>query len=221
MIQSQEPTALAGKEAANWKIGTSPSILKHIHDKDVNIAIYDRDIGALTSEVNDLLAQNAEFKSNGDVDAIIDDISKAMNPKKYSHIIQDIKELLLHFEEVVHSKSFRLLLATINTNMCRKFHTDINDVRLLCTYSGPGTMWLTDDNINRKALSSRNDDECIAIDESRIQQANTGSVVLLKGAIYPQEETKAIVHRSPTIEESGEKRLLLRIDTNETSRFWS
>ncbi|MGK0427956.1 MAG: hypothetical protein ACJAUR_002072 [Ulvibacter sp.] len=42
---------------------------------------------------------------------------------------------------------------------------------------------------------------------------------MLKGAIYLSEGTKAVVHRSPTIEESVETRLLLRIDTNEFLNF--
>ena len=45
-----------------------------------------------------------------------------------------------------------------------------------------------------------------------------GDIVILKGALYP--ESKAIIHRSPTIEETGKKRLLLRIDTNESVNFW-
>jgi len=133
--------------------------------------------------------------------------------------LNDIETLLSIFNRITQAQSFRLLLATINTNMCRRFHTDVNDLRMLCTYSGPGTLWLTEDNVNREALETCKDNECIVKDESKIQQAPTGSVVILKGAIYPQQGTKAIVHRSPTIEESGEKRLLLRIDTNEFLKF--
>ena len=61
--------------------------------------------------------------------------------------------------------------------------------------------------------------ECIVLDESNIQQAKTGAVVILKGAMYPAKGTNAVVHRSPTIEESGATRLLLRIDTNEFLNF--
>lgn len=203
----------------NWEIGTTPKILKNIYQNDVNIAIYERDTSTLTSEINNLIAQNIEFRSSGDITTILNAIITVINPNKCRLIILDIQNLLYLFREITNANSFRLLLATINTNMCRKFHTDINDLRMLCTYSGPGTLWLTEDNINRKALGSCGDNECIVIDERRVQQAGTGSVVILKGAIYPQESTRAVVHRSPTIEESGEKRLLLRIDTNEFLNF--
>jgi len=129
-------------------------------------------------------------------------------------ILQDIKNLLHHFKAITNAKSFRLLLATVNSNMCKKFHVDINDLRMLCTYGGPGTLWLTEDNINRKALNPYGTNQSIVIDTNSIKQAKTGAVIILKGAKYQKDATKAAVHQSPTIEESREKRLLLRIDTN-------
>jgi hypothetical protein len=95
----------------------------------------------------------------------------------------------------------------------------MNDLRLLCTYNGPGTVWLSDSNVNRNALETYGDNETIVKDNSQINYAKTGSVVLLKGAIFPIKGTKAIVHRSPTIEESGLSRLLLRIDANDFLNF--
>ncbi len=93
--------------------------------------------------------------------------------------------------------------------MCRKFHTDINDLRLLCTYAGPGTLWVAEDENNRDY-----DEEHIG--EVRIHQADTGDILILKGALYPKG--KPVVHGSPTIEETDGKRLcerlLLRLDTN-------
>jgi hypothetical protein len=38
-------------------------------------------------------------------------------------------------------------------------------------------------------------------------------------AIYTEKDTKAIVHRCPTIEVTGQKHLLLNIDTNEFLNF--
>ena len=205
----------------NYAVGTLPSILEDIHQIDVNIAIYNRDIAALTEEVNGLLSRDIELRSSGDIDTILQNLKEAMDLDKFRLFIQDVKELLHLFKELTRANSFRLLLATINENMCRRFHTDVNDIRMLCTYSGQGTLWLTEDNVDRNALHSREGNESIVLDESKIQQAETGSVLILKGAIYPQEGTKAVVHRSPTIEESGEKRLLLRIDTNEFSGWAS
>lgn len=193
--------------------------LDRIHEKEINIAVYAREIDFLTQEIETLMDHNIELRASGDIEEIVMTISNELLPYNCHFLYTDIEHLLQKFSEITKATSFRLLLATVNTNMCRRFHTDINDLRLLCTYSGPGTLWLTEDNVNRKALDNSGDNECIVLDESRIQQADTRSIVILKGAIYPQEGTAAIVHRSPTIEETGQKRLLLRIDTNEN--FWS
>lgn len=203
----------------NWAIGTTPTTLNKIHENDVNIAIYERDITQLNKEIEQLLSQNIELRLNGDISSIINSISKAIDSNKYELITHDIEKQLTLFKEVTDAKTFRLLLATVNNNMCRRFHTDINDLRMLCTYHGPGTLWLTEENINRGALNSCGDNECIVIDENKVQQAKTGAIVILKGAVYSKNRIKAIVHRSPTIEESGETRLLLRIDTNEFLNF--
>ena len=82
--------------------------------------------------------------------------------------------------------------------MCRKFHADYNQLRLLCTYLSQGTLWLTD-NLQKDILLK--DD---------IQQLDTGDVAILKGELCPN--AKPVFHGSPEIESSNEKRLLLRVD---------
>lgn len=203
----------------NWKIGTAPSVLEDIHQNNTNISIYERDISQLASEIEGLLNENIEVRLSGDVQKIMSELTQVVSPNSYSLILQDINNIMKTFSEVAGSSEFRFLLATINTNLCRRFHTDLNTLRMLCTYSGPGTLWLTNNNVNQSSLNKYEDNKLIVLDETKIQQAKTGALVLLKGAMYPQSEVKAIVHRSPTIEESGSKRLLLRIDTNDLFNF--
>ncbi|MEO0341714.1 MAG: DUF1826 domain-containing protein, partial [Bacteroidota bacterium] len=112
-----------------------------------------------------------------------------------------------------------LFLATVATSMCRKLHTDVNDLRLLCTYIGPGTVWVPDEAINQEALQARKSNEEIVSDEKLIQQVDTGDVVILKGALYPNAQP--IMHRSPSLDQVGSTRLLLRIDTNSMANIWA
>ena len=197
----------------NWVKGIAPEVLKNIHQNDINVAIYHRDVSVLEKEISHLLTRDIQLDSCGNIDTILDEVSKVIEQEEHQLILKDIQNLLELFKETTSAKGFRLVLATINSNMCRKFHMDVKDLRMLCTYSGPGTLWLTEDNIDRKALEAYRDNQSIVIDDNHIQQAKTGSVLMLKGTIYPKEGTKGAVHRSPTIEESGERRLLLRIDT--------
>lgn len=208
-------------QSTNYKVGKTPQVLDKIHSSEINISIYERDTNDLQEEINQLIDAPMEIRASGNINDIMSQLMSDVDPSLYPNILQDIEQAISYFKSVTKTERFRLLLATVNTNMCRRFHTDINDLRMLCTYSGPGTLWLTDDNINHAALNNKGDNEAIVIDKNRIQQAATGAIVILKGAIYPQEPNKAVVHRSPTIEETGEKRLLLRIDTNETLNLWT
>ncbi|MFK7784932.1 MAG: DUF1826 domain-containing protein [Crocinitomicaceae bacterium] len=203
----------------NWNIGSSSDALNAIHQSEINVAIQSREADAFSEEASLLIAQNINFRSSGDAKSILRELENALDRKVYDTIVNDVVQQLRNFEYISEGSSFKLMLATVTSDMCRKFHTDINDLRLLCTYSGPGTLWLEEDNIDRKALNSFKEDELVVIDQSQIQQANTGDVVILKGATYPKEGTRAGVHRSPSIEEYGSQRLLLRIDTNEFLTF--
>lgn len=191
--------------------------LNDIFEQEKNIAIYQRDIEHLKREVEEAMRKTIQVSASG----TIQDISSALETYFNTHLkncpllMKDIIEITKVFRQVTESSSFRVLFTTVNTNMCRRFHTDMNDLRLLCTYYGPGTLWLPENNVNRQALQDGLDNPAIIRDPRQVQQVNTGAVTLLKGAIFPSPGTHAIVHRSPTIEETGEKRLMLRVDTND------
>jgi len=102
-------------------------------------------------------------------------------------------------------------LRIVDSDSCTKFHTDRYQLRLFTTYLGPGTEWLPEEAINRAALGQTN--ERIVKDASKIQQMQAGHVGILKGEIQGASKlTKGIVHRSPEIECSGQKRIILRVD---------
>lgn len=208
------------QQYANAVIGNDDKILQDIHIKSKNIAVYQRNIDFLNKELNEISKQSIECRASGTAQEILSILKDFFNTNfpDCSFLFNDITELLRLFERTTKASSFRLLLTTVSTNMCRKFHSDINDLRLLCTYMGPGTLWLPDEHVDYKALQAGKDNQEIVKDEQQIQQASAGDVVLLKGALYP--DANPILHRSPSIEEHGEKRLLLRIDTNEFLNIW-
>lgn len=192
--------------------GGTIDILNNIHNNEVNIAIYNRNIHHLNFEIYQLLKRKISLKANGTTESILSEISQTISTENYNSIYTDIKNSLITFSNISGGSNFKLLLATVTTNMCKRFHMDFNSLRLLCTYSGPGTLWLTEDNINREALNSNADNNSIVLNSNNIQQANTGDVIILKGANYGNQESLGIVHRSPSIEETKFQRLILRID---------
>lgn len=220
MVQAQESPVTDDTGLANWRTGTLPQVLETIHDQGVNIAIYERDIRPLEAEINRLLGRGIAFTAYGSGAELLLQLAGLLGPETYPALLDDMARLVDHFERVTGSSHHQLMLKTVDTDMCRRFHTDINDLRMLCTYHGPGTLWLTNDNINAKALESRCEQAAIARDEALIRQASAGAVLLLKGALYPGENSRAVVHRSPGVEHNGQKRLLLRIDTENSVNIW-
>jgi hypothetical protein len=103
--------------------------------------------------------------------------------------------------------------------MCRRFHTDINEARLLSTLVGPAT-----DLLETVPPPGADVDAWVEAHPEKIIRVQTGSVVLLKGALWEHpspnaadlEDNKRLVHaawhRSPPMEEDDAFRLLFRMD---------
>lgn len=202
---------------SNASIGNKPEILHTIHLQEKNIAIYQRDISHLQNDLQTCMQEKIAFNQSGNISEIQTALTQEF--PTFQELIADIVSLLEIFGQVSDSSKFKIALFTVNNNMCRKFHTDVNELRLLCSYAGQGTLWLPEEVINRNGLNGRGDNQSIVKDETLIQKVPTGDVAILKGAVYPKEGTKAVVHRSPTIEETGKNRLLLRVDTDKFLSF--
>jgi len=91
---------------------------------------------------------------------------------------------------------FRLKL--LQQAMCPRFHTDHVALRLLVTYSGAGTEWLSE------APGSGRDRS-----QQMPQQLGAAEVALLKGSAWHGNAAGAIWHRSPA---AASPRLLLSLD---------
>ena len=194
----------------SWIIGEHPSQLFQIHSPKTNIAVYKRDISSLyDKEIKTLEHQFSSIEISGDFITIEETFRKKF--EDYVDFKEDVIELLHLFREITYEDNFRLLLTSVNHNMCTRFHADNNYLRLLCTYNGPGTLWLPNDNVDRIALNSKGSNDQIVIDNTNIREAQPGSVIILKGSKYPNN-TKPIIHKSPEIKKKCICRLLLRID---------
>ncbi len=206
-------------EYTNAAIGNDPKVLQDIHTKSKNIAIFRRSIDTLLPELNRIAGKEIECRASGAEAEVLSTLEAffGIYLSECTNLLADVSDLFALFVEATQASSFRFLLTTVSTNMCRKFHTDVNDLRLLCTYVGPGTLWIPDESINIKELQAGSEESEILLDGHQIQQIQTGEVVLLKGALY--SGAQPILHRSPSIEDQGAKRLLLRIDTNEFLNF--
>lgn len=107
----------------------------------------------------------------------------------------EVAELATYFATLMGCSSLRFRLEIVETDGCKKFHADYVRARLLSTLSGRGTEWIY-------AASQS--------EAPQVEQMAVGDVGIFKGRLW--EEDPAILHRSPPIGASGERRLLLAID---------
>ncbi|MEO0504944.1 MAG: DUF1826 domain-containing protein [Bacteroidota bacterium] len=204
---------------SNAAIGQHPGVLSEIHSQTKNIAICERNIEHLEPNLAVAIEQPIDFRASGtiqDVSVSLKDYFEAQ-PHLDEALMQDVLHLLGLFEELTKVSTFRLSLVKVSRTMCPRFHADHNQLRMLCTYLGPGTLWLPDEAVDRKAYRTGKTNESILLNEGLVQQVDTGNLVVLKGSMYPGNNP--ILHRSPSIGDNGEERILLTMDTNQSMRF--
>lgn len=201
--------------ASNLAAGTTIEVFKRIHEPDKNIVIFNRENPASIENGSQLAELSTPVRIHGSAEKIESELMEIstgfMELSKI--ILHDVVQLMKNFHQTIQANSYLVLITGVTTDMCSRFHFDVNTVRLLCTYFGPGTLWLPAEIINWEAVVHFHDNNEIVLDSTQIQQIPTGSVAIIKGAQYNTATTQPCIHRSPPVATSGERRLLLRIDT--------
>lgn len=125
--------------------------------------------------------------------------------------IKDLAEVTEGFCKIANTELVRFRLQVVDNDMCRYFHSDYNNFRLISTYHGCGTQWLSNDNVNRNRLGCQDNNKMV-IDPLNIHQMETFWVGIFKGELFLNNSGNGIVHRSPSLPDRTKKRLLLRMD---------
>lgn len=139
------------------------------------------------------------------------------NPVARRFLEVDMASLVTDFSAALGSSHLHAQLAVVTHDKCRKFHTDNVTVRLLCTYAGPGTEWVRNEDVARENLARTDvDPETANRSVLRVQDAvhycTAGDVLLLKGEAFDGNRGSGAVHRSPSIAGRSLRRLLFKVD---------
>jgi hypothetical protein len=111
----------------------------------------------------------------------------------YPAVLQeDILALAGPLAHITRTGAVTVRLETVAMNACHRFHADYLTVRLLTTYVGQATL-------------------CVHADTPEdIRQLAAGDVARFRGRVLA--DPPPVLHRSPLIEGTGERRLMLVID---------
>ncbi len=121
-------------------------------------------------------------------------------------LIQDLLLLREVVSELLGCTAVGLRLARIGRAMCPGWHVDRVGIRLVCTYQGPGTQWLDDQDVERCDLHAAKTGGGAFI------QAVLGEIVLLKGTLWEGNDAFGAIHRSPDLGSSASLRTLITLD---------
>ncbi|EKO3929147.1 DUF1826 domain-containing protein [Vibrio metschnikovii] len=211
---------VAVEKMAIAPIGPLPSILTDIYQPEHNIAIWQRGLSTELQHNIELLMQQAKSLAlalsvtpANAAELLHDKLVDYAGAKVLSEdiaLIVDMFCCLFDAQEVV------VRLTILDKPMCPKFHVDHVPCRLVTTYAGSATQWLSNQGLDRTKLGAGSfgqPDDCSGLfaKESVIHQMATGDVALLKGSGWEGNENNGLVHRSPAYV-PNERRLLLTID---------
>jgi hypothetical protein len=118
-------------------------------------------------------------------------------------LIDDVEQLATLYAGALRVGHVYLRLEPVRDDACTKFHRDCVKARLITTYRGPGTEWVTAENA-AKALSMQQDFD------GALFHVPTRSVAIFKGCFGGREA--GVHHRSPRISGSGMTRLFLCVN---------
>lgn len=201
-------------------ISDHPSVFAEIYQEDVNITIWQRDLSVEVDNcVQTLLGTNGNYdktlivKPDNAYVELIEADNKLQNAQA---LCQDIAELVDMFCLLYELKQVGLRLVTLDRAMCPRFHVDRVPSRLVCTYHGVASEWLSHDKVDRSKLGKGNNglvDEKSGLYqcEQDINRLKIGDVAMFKGELWHGNENAGLVHRSPQVS-VGQKRLLLTLD---------
>ncbi len=189
------------------RISRSADVLSEIKQEACSLAIWQREPIA---QIEQIMAPDArDLRFNAALASLPEELEKALDAAGFvkhparTKLVEDVAELARHYGAIMALDTLSVRLEIVTTDSCRKFHADYVPARLITTYVGSGTDWIEAEDAGRvrNGLAPR-----------QINSLSAGEVGLFKGKLGWGEP---IIHRSPPIAGTGERRLLLVLNPAE------
>lgn len=201
------------QHGAGVRICTDTDQLSQIHEPEVEVVLWLREVSPLLASFLDNIDISSEPRNNfhlqqGKLHKQLHEHLQSFevnNPDVYQAWLNDMAYLVDVYQEVVSNPSPRVRLDFLHNNACKRFHRDNMTIRLITTYIGPGTEWLLGEHL--KVGPERTD----IFKVQDVQHVPRFTVGLFKGLKYPGNLPK-VFHRSPPISGSNQHRFVLCLD---------
>lgn len=131
-------------------------------------------------------------------------------------VARDAEGLLCELWRNTQATVYQVRLEMVRGDTCQKWHRDMNTLRSIVTYVGPGTIVAEETAVHRDCSGAvLNVVEEDALNKGPVKQAVAGDFVLMKGGLYPGSGKRGAAHRAPPIGAVGEcsqQRIMLKVD---------
>ncbi|WP_289034259.1 DUF1826 domain-containing protein [uncultured Roseibium sp.] len=202
--------------AASWKPlvasdvlrSRQPEVLHQIAEPGVAAAIWQRTVDPGFEKWIDTLSQDelptlrtvvpAQLAKAALLHAC--EIAGLASSPERDFLIEDAGSLALAVGKILKVRYVRIRLDVTSGTMCPMFHVDQVRARLLCSYRGEGTEYVSAADVADPACHKR---------------MATGEAGLFRGARWSDDETCGLLHRSPHQEKGDAARLLLVVEPAE------
>jgi len=203
-VRSVSETVTVGP---SWRRVPELADLTEIFEPGVQVCSWQRDVDPGITAYLASLDQNQELQAIEASSATKQPtLSRFPDGPGRNSLVEDLALLCEIVRELLGCSEAGLRLARVGRAMCPGWHIDRVGIRLVCTYQGPGTEWLDDQAVNRSELQSDR------VRASTLVQATPGEIVLLKGALWQENDAFGAVHRSPEPGVSKTLRTLVTVD---------
>lgn len=219
LTPSRLPHFSTPSESVFQVIDDNPAGLQRILETDVNLCVWRRAPSReVSNELQSLQANHLpDVRCTTRMESFDSDLRgllmcNGLRPEAFQHWCADVEQLAKHYFPLTHGRKVTLRLETTDNDGCRRFHVDRTHLRLLCTYRGPGTEWLPEAQVDREAqLAGAGNEEILRYGSpSHLESFWVG---ILKGTAFPGNADHGLVHRSPPVEQSGQVRVLVCLDS--------
>lgn len=184
----------------------APAGLAAIADRAINLAVWQRRLSPALAAAGQLVGQ-----AHGDIRLAVPapraavalaEALVAANWPAVPALVADVAELAMLAAPLMQTHAVDLRLEIVTGDACRKFHADYVPLRLITSYAGPGSQWLSNDDAAALAQG-------VSVEQLEVRQLLAGEVALFKGKRLTDSP---IIHRSPPIAGTGQRRLVLVIN---------
>ena len=195
-------STVVGRSAA---ISDHPSVFERIFSDTVTVCIWNRQPDPILTNYLHESAGSENWERRAHVDVAAPQFEELLNGFKADvgrvRWVTELAALVDLFATLTDARTVGLRVIATDRATCPRFHSDQVGLRLLCSWLGAGTEWLTEDDVIREPAVHEDRSTRFAAGPVRpggvVRQMRPFAVGVFKGDVWPKNQGRGAVHRSP------------------------